>query len=486
MIEEQIRISRLTRAMRENRLKFNKRFERVIDHGFSDVASESFFGEVVDDIERVLHFAINNGVSGNVKKTVSALTVIAVKAGEDELSVSKLEKLRGKRRVAVNAMRMEGKERTNAHLTKNLDGYIDSTLEGMKYLKELNPRSDMAVITNLRKCKGLLEETQQLLKGVIDRCSEDALKCYNETLSLLHESRRQMARSGGFYDSRMVERLTAARDTVKGWSKQYRAVKGRTKEKAYQLPFDDMDRLLKSRALAADIGLFLRECDRFSEKITKRYDDPTREAVKKLQAKLDEIGVKEQAVVVSYRNGEITAEQAEETLEPIARERESVEFEMERLEDQWAPSAEIARMRKLLLCVERPIRRTYNYVKENPLQIYAVFSELPLGEIIAALNNNLSEQEFEEAVHRLMEVLIARGVMEENREKELEALERGLAAAEQIHGGKQRPKANTAGRLDALLSREQSNAEEELTYEEDPVFGEAVSVSNGDRRRERA
>lgn len=486
MTEEQIRISRLTRVMRENRLKFNKRFERVVDHGFSDVASESFFGEVVDDIERILGYGINNGISGSVKKTVSALTVLAVKSGEDDLSVAKLEKLRGKRRVVLNALRMEGKERTNVHLIKNLDGYIDSTLEGMKYLKELNPRSDLAALTNVRKCKALLEETKQLLGGVIDRCSENALISYNTALSALHESRRQLARSNGFYDSRLIERLSTVRDTVKGWSKQYLAVKGKPKEKVYQLPFDDMDRLLKSRELVADIGLFLRDCDRFSEKITKRYDNPTREAVKKLQARLDEIGAKEQAVVASYRNGEITAEQAEEALEPLTQERETVEFEMERLEDQWAPSAEIARMRKLLLCVERPIRRTYNYIQENPLQIYAVFSELPFGEIIAALNNNLSEQEFEEAVHHLMELLIARGVMEDARAKELETLERGLAAAEQVKSGVQKPREKTTSRLDTLLNREQSNTEEELVYEEDPVFGEALSVSNGERRRERA
>ena len=53
------KVELLLNAMKQNKIKYNKEFSSVIEHGFTDEARESFFEEVIDDMENIVRQGIN-------------------------------------------------------------------------------------------------------------------------------------------------------------------------------------------------------------------------------------------------------------------------------------------------------------------------------------------------------------------------------------------------------------------------------------------
>jgi hypothetical protein len=87
-------IERLSGIMTANKIKFNKQFTSVLEHGFTDEARETFFEETIDDLDALLRHGVNSEFNKSMKEAITALTDLAVKAGEETKRSSSLERLR--------------------------------------------------------------------------------------------------------------------------------------------------------------------------------------------------------------------------------------------------------------------------------------------------------------------------------------------------------------------------------------------------------
>jgi predicted TIM-barrel fold metal-dependent hydrolase len=80
-------IERLSGIMTANKIKFNKQFTSVLEHGFTDEARETFFEETIDDLDALLRHGVNSEFNKSMKEAITALTDLAVKAGFDGLKM---------------------------------------------------------------------------------------------------------------------------------------------------------------------------------------------------------------------------------------------------------------------------------------------------------------------------------------------------------------------------------------------------------------
>ena len=100
------KIERLIMTMMYNKIKYNKQFDVILERGFSDEAKESFFEEIVSDLETVLAKGVNGEFNKSMKETIRTLTDIAVKAGEEGRRAMSLEKLRAEKRSCMVAAKL--------------------------------------------------------------------------------------------------------------------------------------------------------------------------------------------------------------------------------------------------------------------------------------------------------------------------------------------------------------------------------------------
>ena len=72
-------LDRLISVMNANTIKYNRHFRDILERGFSDAAEESFFEEVVEEIETILRRGVNCGFSKGMREILRDLTSLAVK-----------------------------------------------------------------------------------------------------------------------------------------------------------------------------------------------------------------------------------------------------------------------------------------------------------------------------------------------------------------------------------------------------------------------
>lgn len=467
--------AQIVRMIKANRLKVNRHFQQLIAHGFSDTASESFGIEVLDDLDHVLIYGINNGFGGGVKKTVAELAELAVKAGGDNCGVTELEKLHCKKsKIRVPCA-------SDSSTKSALIAYVRSSKTGMDLLKNPAEEMDSKEKENLKECRNLLDKISVSIEGVVDVTSQAAADEYDKIVNGLMEWRNKQARAGGYYSRAAVDELNTVLSHAKNWGDLCTFDWKRSHGKfGAEIPMDDLARVIESESIMQDAELFLEHCDRFANSIAKKYNDSTREQLRDLRKQLKEIEAREQKVVVCYQHGNLTRDDAELELEEIEQKRDTVEFNMERLEDQAGLTDDIVRCRKMLLSIERPIRMNYNCKKHNRLHIYELFKGVDFAGKLGMLNGNVSTAEFERGVDELRDILITNGVICEQLTKQGAVLEQALSTTEQALGHKKETEQeiDRKNRIDSLLGLKPEVPQKALQKEAEDGTSSRSSLTN--------
>lgn len=428
------KIERLIMTMMYNKIKYNKQFDVIIERGFSDEAKESFFEEVVSELETILEKGVNSEFTKSMKDAIRTLTDIAVKTGEEGRRAMALEKLRAEKRNCLVAMKMPKEQHLDFDLRYNVKQYLESAKTGMEVLKNPNIIPTDIERNNMENCHRLLAEIGEAVEKTVDVSSMAAAEKYNEIIAKLRGWRINLARSGGLYDAGSVGILREILNAAKAW--EALCVSGGKQAKIkdiYDIPTDDLTRAIESEIMKQNIEMFLNRCEIYAQETAHMRSQEDMEKVAQLRARLRDIGAKEQQIVADFRNGELSREDAEFELRRLRDDKEFLEYDIKRITPDQVDRAEITMRREMISKIERPIKTSYNHVKHNRLHIHALFEGMDFARLVGMINNNVNAAEFEAGIEEMQRTLVTRGVIDQQGRVLFDNIKKKLAAVDQMN-----------------------------------------------------
>lgn len=462
------KIERLIMTMMQNKLKYNKQFDIILEHGFSDEAKEAFFEEVVSDLETILAKGINTEFTKSMKDTVRTLTDIAVKTGEEGRRAMSLEKLRAEKRSCLVATKMPKEQQLDFDLRYNVKQYLESCKTGMEVLKDPNLVQTDVEKNNMDSCRRLLGQIGKTVEKTVDVSSVAAAEKYNEIVAKLRTWRINLARSGGLYDAGSVGILREVLNAATAW--EALCVSGGKQAKIkdiYEIPTDDLSRAIESEIMKQNIEMFLNRCELYAQETAHLRSQEDMEKVSQLRARLRDIGTREQQIVTDFRNGEISREDAEFELRRLRDDKEFLEYDIKRITPDQVDRAEITMRREMISKIERPIKTSYNHVKHNRLHIHALFEGMDFTRLVGMINNNVNAAEFEAGIEEMQRTLVTRGVIDQQGRVLFDNIKKKLAAVDRMNAqqlDKLAPQKEEAegSLLDQLLGADTNKSSESL------------------------
>ena len=429
------KINLVVSAMSANKIKFNKQFESAVAHGFSDEAREAFFEEVVSEMEKILRHGINNQFNKPMKQAVADLSDIAVKLGEDSRRSLTLERLRFEKRNCMSNLKMTHELfAPEFDLCANIREYLDNSKEGIKVLQEDADKQMGIETANMKSCRKLIDEIIVSLDSVTDVTSQEAAKYYNEIITKIRSWRIKVARSGGMYDAASVEILNGVLKTVSEWSEinTPHLLRARVQD-VYGIPVDDLTKAIESVAIKQNVEMFLNRCENYAKGTASMRDNGTNEKILASRARIRELEKKQSAVVVKFKNGQIERDDAEYELQYLKDQIDYLKFDIERLETDKVSMQEVNARREMISKIERPIRMSYNHVKNNRLHIHALFSGMDFSRLLSMVNNNINAAEFAIGIEEMQAALITRGVIDKQGKLLMENIQQKLDMVDNLN-----------------------------------------------------
>ncbi len=454
------KIERLIAVMSSNKIKHNKQFYSVLEHGFPDEARESFFEEVIGDIEDLLIKGVNTEFSKSIKETVRKLTELAVKSGEDGRYSISLEKLHHEKRNCMAMLKLNKEARMEFNLKDNVIQYLESAKIGMEILDNSSIVQTETEHSNMERCRVILKEIGEAVKNAIDVSSTEAAELYNKVVSNIRTWRINLARSGGLYDANSVAVLNDTLDTARSWESLCFSTGKQAKVKdIYEIPVDDLTRIIESEVTKQNVEMFLSRCEAYVRETENMRNNGVMEKIAEARSKLRYIGEREQEIVTKFRNGEIIRDDAEFELQRLRDQKEYIDYEIERLKGDSVSREDITMRREMIAKVERTIQVSYNHVKYNRLHIHELFAGMDFARLIAMINNNVSTREFEIGIEEIQRTLVTRGVIDHQGRVLVDNIKKKIATAERVNSEKlsgiKQPKAENEGSLlDQLLDKD--------------------------------
>lgn len=351
------------------------------------------------------------------------------------------------------------------NIKSNISKYIESTKVGMDVLKR--PTQDLSTEERklVKECYTKLDEISETVQVALDVQSPEAGEKYNTLIEKLHDLRGNIARSGGHYNHKTVSRLQDMVDLAKEWSElppYAPKLFDKFLKKApvlYELPENDiLTYVVDGESIRQDIELFFRHCDSLAQKATAAVDQTLIDEVQSLRAQMKEKEQKEQDVLAQFKNGEIDRAEAEDRLNVIADEKETLQFELDRRADMYSTNERVKLLRQLILKVEKPIRQIYSRVKDNRIHVYSIFNGVEFSDFLGMLNDTVGAEEFEMGVNKLMEALLSNDAITAQGQANMESIEKKLKRVDELFSAKTeigigKNKEQTS-RLDALLKQD--------------------------------
>ena len=463
-------IERLSEIMTANKIKFNKQFTSVLEHGFTDEARETFFEETIDDLDMLLRHGVNSEFNKSMKEAITALTDLAVKAGEEAKRSSSLERLRFDKRSYMSAIKLTKEFQPAFDLRGNLREYVETTKQGITVFGENDRMRTAAESENMRLCQDLLDEILDITDNVTDITGTKAVECYNTVILKIRDWRVKIARSGGLYDSFSVSILKDVVRIMREWSKLcVSTLFHRAKiQDVYGIPTDDLTYAIESVGIHQNIEMFLNHCDAYAQETSNMRNDMVSERVIDLNAQIRGIGDKEKEVVRKFKEKQLHREEAEYALQKLKEQKESMQFEIDRLKITQISYEQIKARREMILKIETPIRQSFAMVKNNRLHIYTLFSGIDFARLVGMINNNVSTQDFTRGIQEMQKVLVARGIIDDQGRLQTENIRQQLALVDQVREQSSMlddalvaNKEESGSLLDALLAEEDGVEDEQ-------------------------
>ena len=183
------KLARLLSVMSSNKIKFNRQFEEILEHGFSDEAKETFFEEVIVELSDLLERGVNGEFTKSMRETIKTLTDLAVNAGEEGRRAVSLEKLRQEKRNCMASAKMP----KEVHMELN-DVLIalEELKKGLSDVKTANENVERAASAAHKVC-----EAFSRCVGKLDKFTEEVIDPIRSKVDDIAEASSQMVQKSG-------------------------------------------------------------------------------------------------------------------------------------------------------------------------------------------------------------------------------------------------------------------------------------------------
>ena len=427
------KIALLINAMNANKIKYNKQFSSVIEHGFTDEARESLFEEIIDDMENMVRHGINGDFNKSMKETLRQLSDIAVNLGEENRRSLTLERLRVEKRACMSAVKMTKENTLDFDLLGNTKEYLESTKDGMKVLQEAPENQTGVESLNMKTCRKLIEDIVSSLDSITDVSSIEAAKYYNDVITKIRSFRIKIARSGGLYDTDSVDLLKNVQSIIREWSKLCTThIRYAKIQDIYGIPSDDLSKAIESVSIRQNVEMFLNRCEAYAKETATMRNNGTMEKIMASRARIREIEKQEQDVVARFKSGALEREDAEYELQHLKDQKDYIQYDIDRMNVDMVSREDISLRREMISKIERPIRASYNHVKNNRLHVHALFSGMDFARLVGMVDNNLSQHEFAMGIEEMQNALVTRGVIDSQGRLLMDNIKQKLDLVDQV------------------------------------------------------
>lgn len=427
---KQDKIERLITVMKANKIKYDRKFESILDCGFSSEAQEAFFEETISNLEDLLHQGVNGDFNKSMRDTVTKLSTVAVKSGDTHRGSSvNMEKLRSEKEKILMALKAPKEATMEFDLRQNAKRYIQSTRDGMMVLNQSSLAQSEQEKSYIRDCEQLLDKAEDAVNNAIDVTSPEAAKKYNALIFSLNKWRNSLAKSGGFYSQASVTQLRDVTNAAQDWSRLIVAGKKIAKKGEYyeEIPQDKLTQVIDSEALHQNVKAFFARCDAFHAELERISNDPVQIQIDNFETQKEECEKQENEIVVQFKNGEISRDKANAKLRKLKEAKEDLDFKIHRLGSNRISRKNIIHRRNMIEKIEEPIRSCYSMVSDNRLHIYTIFNGMDFSRLISIINSTCSTAEFNEGIEAMQRSLLSKGYINEQGKVQMKAIEDSLA-----------------------------------------------------------
>ena len=314
-------------ALRANKIEFDEDFKDLVARGYASDACQAFSEEIVDDIEKLVVAAINQGgFTAKSKEAIADLIRLTLKLS-DRKAADKLVKFRDQKEKIVASVPKTDRKEGKMNIREEALKYIQTSRKGAEAV--LAMKGNASKQDRLRESIELLNKTEEVVLGAWDNVSKNAADRAEEMIGFILKWRRKL--SVYMCDGEAVENLRSALEKAKEWESLKEAPKKKEiaddkylEERVKYLP-DSVDRIIASSQHIEQIGAFCDALEEFDEVTKRRYNtDKMEEECNALYKKSEEKTAEMQSLAIRYKNGEIKAEQALPKMRRLKTELEDI------------------------------------------------------------------------------------------------------------------------------------------------------------------
>lgn len=309
------KINRIEKILKNNNIRYNSKFSRVITLEFTAPNSYGKAKETIDLIERMVIKGVNKGFK-NYSEDIQSLIDCCLSLG-DKNADRRMEKLIRKiNEIEENFMGNEQKDRNKIDVRESVRKWVDTTLEGIEIL--LKQVKGTTHITALTSSKELILQIKEKIENVVDFSSRNAADL---AMSIVNEiTRFRNSAAERQFNDFTVDHLKNALNFAEQWGELIEAISLRNPRASEKdLPvynLSNFDKILLCEKLKNKMLSFKENVDSFKEEIAQRSgtEQLTKEIedLKNQKAEFEKemISIKSQA-----QNGRISIDEAKRRIE---------------------------------------------------------------------------------------------------------------------------------------------------------------------------
>ena len=407
-MDKKSKLNRIISVLDANNVPYDGDFRELLTRGYDSDGCQDLSDVLVDDIYKLTARGINDNFSRE-RDAIKELVSIAVKLGKRK-AAAKLDKYKKQRDEILSDVKDRKVKEENMDIKGEVLKYIEVAEEaaGALGVQEINDN----ISANLERSLQLLGELRELVSGVFDNGTKNALQKAEEVIDQIYEwmecGQTQAC------ETRHVRALEKAVERAREWNSLNQAVttglfgnKASEKEIRERVSFNDgADRIIQIRMTIKGSTYFTESLesakamiDRVSRQNDERFDvSEIQQDIDGKKAKIEEKLAEFKALVIRQRNGEISERQVKEKAPGIKAVIDRLESEIARLEK-----------RKEDRLADEPLA-------SNPAELAKSMEKLGVGNFHKFINGSLKPKELEAFLNGILDVR-ARKVAKTNTDR---------------------------------------------------------------------
>jgi len=414
-----------------NNVHIDKDLQFAGAKGYPSTACRELAQHCIATIDTYCRHGMKYGFSQNVKDAIDALSGITVDLSEDKAEKNK-EKLRkriddAKQKAEADIARDLKSSKNKTSIKEEVFKYVDSGIDACRVLMAKNPKDPRNSI--LQDSVDRLEELRGIIQEAMDDATEHAAKIAKKIIEHLLGWRYEIA-NGLHSEGRTVEHIENAITEAYNWKQLREAARSgllknnRAKEEdIVKFRLDAVERIVRSEGVESNIDIYMKNFDRSRKEILQRFGtDKTKEDVKSLRGKIDELNAEKNTIFEQVRNGELDKVYAMHECKLIDGEIGDYEKEIRGLQTEILQNGALSRRYERLFRKLERINRFLASYKNDPATLYTLAEVIDFGKLTAALRGMATP----DVIEQIVQLDLSKRLISDKQREMLDGLQQSL------------------------------------------------------------